>query len=333
MRLSRSEFLVLREILKSEGGLSHNNLLKALTGRLSGQGLADALKSLQVKGLLYRDFMSKTKGSHALYKSTANSFDAVYANDMAEFVASKEVMMVHVSLPTQSFETSCLRPRVTMLTQPGEVLGRLKENEDFGKKLWGAAQHIISAWLESRQKNYNPDSLKVVKEYEEALAKYYSLFQCQMKKWAPGSANELRASHWNYVDPLDMIEATGNVDWPLRKYRALEEEFESLPKSFPHEEDESAKRSAAERRKLKAIVYNEKKRKMYEDYLKALIIPKTAVLMDFGVSITSARKHGTGEDESWEKPEGEPEPEIPIRRKSAFQAAKEEFGKEKPAST
>lgn len=330
MKVSRSEFLVLREILKSEKGLPFNKLLMALRGRLSPQGLSDALKNLQGKSLIYRDFMTKTKGSHALYKSTATSFDTLFTNDMAEFLVSKEAARTGISLPAPTFATSCLSPSATLVSEAREAFGVL-ENEDFGTKLWGAAQHIVSVWLEYRQRNYNDHSLKVVKEYEEALARYLWLFECQMKRWAPLAVNDLKKGPYNYVDPLDMIEGTDNIDWPLQKYHITEEELEESHKKFPNSDSELGKLSAEELRKLKAIVYNKKKRQTYEEYLKFLIPPKTVLLLDFRLSAISAKKQITGKIESAENADEEPDIGIPIAGKSAFQEAEEEYGKKEPA--
>lgn len=331
MKLSRSEFIVLREVLKSkEKGLSYNELLRVLRDRLSNQGLSDALKGLQMKSLIYRDFMNKAKGSHAVYRSTATSFDAVYVNDMAEFLVSNDAATTKISLPASRFETNCLYPGVTLISEARETFAVLGENHDFGTKLRDAAQHVISAWLEHKQKSYNEHSLEVVKDYEEALAKYLWLFECQMKKWTPGAVNELKLGPYNYVDPLEMVESAGDIDWPLEKYHIDEEGLGLRKKNFPNADDELSRTSVEGLRKLKRTVYHKEKKRAYEEYLKSLIPPKTVVLMDFRLSAESARKQFTGETESAEYTSGESVSDLGFPTKSAFQEAKERYGKKEP---
>lgn len=332
MKLSRSEFLVLREILKSEKeGASYNVLLKTLKDRLSNQGLSDALKALQVKTLIFRDFMSKTKGSHAVYRSTRSSFEAVYVNDVAEFLVSEGAAATGVSLPSSRFETSSLYPHVSLVSEAKEAFASLKENKDIGVKLLGAAQQVASAWVEYRQNHYNEHTLEVVKEYEQALAEYLWLFKCQTKRWAPGAVNDLKAGPYDFVDPLDMVENAGNIDHPLQKYQIDEEHFEWRQRGFPNADDELSRMSVEGLRKLKRIVYDKEKKRAYEVYLRSLTPPKTVLLMDFRLSTVSAWKHFTGEMESREQSGEEPESffGIPIK-KSAFEEAKERYGRKEP---
>jgi hypothetical protein len=321
MKLSRSEFKVLREVLKyEEKGISYNELLKRLTDRLSNQGLSDALKALQVKSLIFRDFMSKTKGSHAVYRSTGTSFEAVYANDVAEFLVSVGATTTRISLPSSRFETSSLYPHVSLVSEAREAFASLKENKELGMKVRSAGQQVASAWVEYRQNHYNEHSLEVVKEYEEALAKYLWVSKCQMKRWAPGAVNDLKAGPYNFFDPLDMVENVGNIDHPLRKYQIDEEHMEWRQKGFPNEDDELSRMSVDGLRKLKRTVYDKEKKRTYEEYLKSLIPPKAVLLMDFRLSTESAWKHFTGEAESREQSGQEPESffGIPIK-KSAFE--------------
>ena len=335
MRLSRSEFIVLREVLKSEKkGLSYNELLKMLRNRLSNQGLSDALKSLQVKSLVYRDFTSgKAKGSHAVYKSTAASFDAVYANDLAEFLVSSDAGLIRVSLPSQRFDTSCFDPSVTLVSTAKETFAHAKEDKEFGAKLLAAAQHVVSMWLEHRQKRYNEQSLKVVAEYEEALATYLWLFQCQMKKWAPGASNDLKAGGYDYVDPLDRVESAGSIDWPLDKYHITADELEMRKKNFPNVNDDLSRLSAEGLGKLRKLVNDKKRKRVYEEYLRSLIPPKIAMVMDFGISGEAARKSFTGEAESRDSPGEESESFDGIVSRSAFEEAKRVYGKKEPELT
>ena len=335
MRLSRSEFIVLREVLKSEKrGLSYNELLKTLRNRLSNQGLSDALKGLQVKSLVYRDSTSgKAKGSHAVYKSTAASFDAVYSNDLAEFLVSSDAGLIRVSLPSQRFDTSCFDPSVTLVSTARETFTHAKEDKEFGAKLLAAAQHVVSMWLEHRQKRYNERSLEVVKEYEEALATYLWLFQCQLKRWAPGASNDLKAGRYDYVDPLDMVESVGNVDWPLNKHHISADELEMRKKNFPNVNDDLSRLSAEGLGRLKRMVYDKKRKRAYEEYLKSLIPPKMAIVMDFGISAEAARKSFTGEAESRDYPGEESESFDGIVSRSAFEEAKRAYGKKEPELT
>jgi hypothetical protein len=331
MKLSRSEFLVLREILRSEErGVSYNVLLKTLRNRLSNQGLSDALKGLQVKSLIFRDFMSKTKGSHAVYRSTRSSFEAVYANDVAEFLVSEGVTTSGVSLPSSKFETGSLYPHVSLVSEVREEFAPLKENKDLGVKLRGVAQHVASAWVEYKQNHCNEHSLEVVKEYEQALAEYLWLFECQTKRWAPGAANDLKAGRYNFLDPLDMVENAGNIDHPLRKYQIDEEHLEWRRKSFPNADDKLSRTSVEELQKLKSVVYDKEKKRTYEEYLKSLIPPKTVLLMDFRLSTESAWKHFTGEVESRDYVGGEPESFAGIISRSAFGEAMRAYGRKEP---
>jgi hypothetical protein len=306
MKLSRSEFLVLKKVMESkEKGLSYNELLRTLVGELSNQGLSDALKSLQLKNLLRRDFMTRTKGSHAMYKTTVVSLEALYTHDVADFIVSKDVVMQHIPTPVQAFESSCFYPSVTMIRQPGEAFEVPEENENFGKRLWDAAQHMVSVWLTYRQKHYNENSIKVIREYEVAFARYLWLFSCQTKKWAPGADNtHLKGGPYNYVDPLELVQRKGNLDWPLKKYRITEEELKLRHNNFP-QDDELGRVSIVGLRKLKAVVYNKEMREMYEVYLRSLIPPKAVVLIDFGVS-TSLWVAEKGQDESQEDVEAYP---------------------------
>lgn len=336
MKLSRSEFIVLREVLKSDKkGRSYNELLKMLKDRLSNQGLSDALKGLQMKSLIYRDFMSsKAKGSHAVYKSTAASFGAMYANDLGEFLVSSDTSMTHVSLPPLPFATSCFYPSVTLVSIAEESFTVLKENKEFGTELHAVAQHIVSAWLKHRQKSYNEQSLKAASEYEEALATYLRLFRCQMKRWTPNAINKLKPSHYDYLDPLDRVESAGNIDWPLTKYHITAEELQKRrEKNFPQADDDLGKTSAEDLRRLKRVVYDKEKKRAYEGYLKSLIPPKTVLLMDFGISRETARKSLTGEMESRDCASGEPESFAGIISRSAFAEAKREHGRKEPERT
>jgi hypothetical protein len=292
VKLSRSESLVLRKIMESEEkGLSYNELSRTLKGELSNQGLSDALKGLQLRNLVHRDFMGRTRGSHAMYKSTATSIDALYTNDIAGFVASRDVVTEHIPTPIQLFETPCFHPIVTMIRSPGEAFEAPEEKENLGKKLRDAAEYIVSAWLAYRQKHYNENSLEVVKEYEDAFARYLWLFACQTKKWAPGAVNEhLKKGPYTFVDTLELVERKGNLDWPLQKYHITEEEHQRRRKNFPRLDDELGPMSVKELRKVKAVVYNRKKREMYETYLRSLIPPKNLVLIDFGVLPKTGQK-------------------------------------------
>ena len=75
--------------------------------------------------------------------------------------------------------------------------------------------------------------------------------------------------------------------------------------------------------------YIERKRG-YEEYLKSLIPPKTVLLMDFRLSTESERKHFTGGTESTEQSgKGGSLFGIPMR-KSAFEEAKERYGRREP---
>ena len=291
VKLSRSESLVLMKIMESkEKGLSYNELLRTLKGELSNQGLSDALKGLQLKNLVHRDFMGRTKGSHAMYKSTATTMDALYTNDIADFVASRDVVTEQIPTPIQLFDTPCFYPIFTMFRSRGEAFEAPEEKEDLGKKLRDAAQHMVSVWLAYRRKHYNENSLEVVKEYEDAFARYLWLFGCQTKEWAPGAVNDhLKKGPYNYVDTLELVERKGNLDWPLQKYHITEEEHQRRRKNFPRLDEELGKMSVKELRKVKAVVYNKKKKEMYEVYLQSLIPPRAVVLIDFGVSTSSGQ--------------------------------------------
>jgi len=294
MKLSRSESLALRTIMESEEkGLSYNELSRALKGELSNQGLSDALKGLQLKDLVHRDFMSRTKRSHAMYRSTATTTGVLYTNDIADFIASRDVVTEGIPTPTRLFDTPCFHPFFTMFRGPGEAFEDPEEKEDLGKKLGDAAQHIVSVWLAYRRKHYNENSLEVVREYEDAFARYLWLFGCQTKKWAPGAANEpLKKGPYTYVDALEMVEPKGNLDWPLEKYQITEEEHQRRRKNFPRLDEELGKMSTRELRKLKAVVYNKKMKEMYEAYLRSLLPPRTVVLIDFGGLPRTEQKWG-----------------------------------------
>lgn len=148
-RNSRSEFIVLRDILKSGSiGVSNRELAKGLGDRLSHQGLADALKSLQAKGFIYKDAIGKMNGAHALYKSTAISAEAAFRNDMAEFLLSKETALTPLSVVAPPFATSGIYPSAALATGANSPLSSLRKNEDLGRKLLDAAQCIVSAWLD-----------------------------------------------------------------------------------------------------------------------------------------------------------------------------------------
>jgi hypothetical protein len=300
MKLSRSESLVLRKIMESEEkGLSYNELSRTLKGELSNQGLSDALKGLQLKDLVHRDFMGRTKGSHAMYRSTATTTGVLYANDIADFIASRDVVADDIPTPTRLFETSCFYPFFTMIRSPGEAFGAPEVKEDLGKKLGDAAQHIVSVWLAYRQKHYNENSLEVAREYEDAFARYLWLFACQTRKWAPGAVNEpLKKGPYTFVDTLELVESKGNLDWPLEKYQITEEEHQQRRKNFPWLDEELGKMSVKELRKLKAVVYNKKKKEMYEMYLRSLIPPRTVVLIDFGGLPRTGQKWG-GAEKVW----------------------------------
>jgi len=219
-----------------------------------------------------------------MYKSTATTMGALYTNDVADFVASRDVVTERIPTPAQPFETPCFYPIITMIRSPGEAFEAPEEEENLGKKLADAGRHIVSVWLAYRQKHYNESSLEVVREYEDAFARYLWLFGCQTKKWAPGAVNEhLKKGPYNYVDTLELVERKGNLDWPLQKYHITEEEHQRRHKNFPRLDDELGKMSVKELRKLKAVVHNKKKREIYEVYLRSLIPPKTVVLIDFGV--------------------------------------------------
>lgn len=332
MKLSRSEFLVLREVLRSEEkGAPYNELLKRLNDRLSNQGLSDALKALQLKSLIFRDFMSKTKGSHAVYRSTGSSFEAVYANDVAEFLVSEDATATKISLPASRFETGSLSAHVSLLSEGKEAFASLKAGKEIGMKLLGAAQEVASAWVEYRQSHYNEHALEVVREYEQALAEYLWLFKCQMKRWAPGVVNDLKAGPYDFFDPLDMVESAGNVDHPLRKYQIDEDRLGWRRNAFPHADDELSRMSVKGLRNLKSIVYDKEKKRGYEEYLKSLIPPKTVLLMDFRLSTESGRKHFTGGTESTERSGKGLESFFGIpMRKSAFEEAKERYGRKEP---
>jgi hypothetical protein len=280
-----------------EKGLSYNELLRTLRGELSNQGLSDALKGLQLKNLVHRDFMGRTKGSHAMYRSTATTIDALYTNDIADFVASRDVVTEDIPTPIQLFETPCFHPIVTMIKSPGEAFEAPEVKENLGKKLGDAARHIVSVWLAYSQKHYSENLLEVVREYEDALARYLWLFGCQTKKWAPGAANEhLKRGPYNYVDTLELVERKGNLDWPLQKHHITEEKHQRHHKNFPRLDDELGNMSVKELRELKAVVYNKKKRETYEVYLRSLIPPKAVVLIDFGVmSHTGQKWSGEGQ--------------------------------------
>ena len=286
MKLTRSESLVLRKIMESkEKGLSYNELSRTLKGELSNQGLSDALKGLQLKNLLHRDFMGRTKGSHAMYRSTATTMGALYVNDIADFIASRDVVTEWIPSPppTQLLNTPCFYPFFRMFRSPGDAFDVPEEKESLGKKLQDAAQHIASVWLAHRQKHYNENSLEVVREYEDALARYLWLSGCQTKKWAPGAINEpLKNGPYTYVDTLDLVGQKGNLDWPLEHNQITEEVLQWRSKNLPGLDDELGKMSVRELRKLRAVVYNKKKKEMYEVYLRSLLPPRTVVLIDFG---------------------------------------------------
>ncbi len=295
VKLSRSEFLVLRETLRSKGeGLSNKELAMALKGKLSDQGLADALKGLQSKALVYRDAMSKSKikGAHALYKSTATSSEELFLNEVAEFVLSEETATIPLSVTPAPFATAtCLYPSASLASEATDPFSALIEDEDLGRRLWDVAQCITSTWLDYRGKNYNEGSLKVVGEYEEALATYLWLFHCHLRRWAPGATNELRDGPCNYVDPLDMVLSSHSIDWLLEKYHISEEGLERRHKNFPNTDDGLGRLGVEGLRGLKAIVFNRRKKRIYEEYLKSLVPPKTLMLLDFGSLMHPASVH------------------------------------------
>jgi len=321
MRLPRSESLVLRKIMESEEkGLSYKELSRTLKGELSNQGLSDALKGLQLKSLVHRDFMGRTRGSHAMYRSTATTLGALYTNEMADFIASRDVVTEGIDPPTQLLDTPSsypFYPSFTMIRSPGEAFAALEEKENLGKKLSDAAEYMISVWLASRQKRYNENSLEVVKEYEDAYGRYLWLFGCQMKKWAPGAVNEpLKKGPYTFVDPLSSVLGRGNLDWPLEKYQITEEEHQRNRKNFPWVDNELGPMSVEELRKIKAVVYNKKKREMYEAYLRFLMPPKTVVLIDFGLRPTTGQKR-SGPGKGWstsgrEEVTGSPRPKPQV---------------------
>src|ERR1039457_769136 len=121
MKMSRSESMVLREIVRSKDrGLSNKEIASELSERLSPQGLADALKVLQSKGLIFRDILASEKvaGAHASYKSTAASFEPVFLNDAAEFILSKETVTIEPSIGPSLFDTvHCLYPSVRLMSE------------------------------------------------------------------------------------------------------------------------------------------------------------------------------------------------------------------------
>jgi hypothetical protein len=315
--------------------VSNKELAKGLGDRLSHQGLADALKSLQAKGLIYKDAMSKRNGAHALYKSTTVSAEAVFRNDAAEFLLSKETALTPLALVAPPL-TSGIYPSATLASGANSPLSNLRKNEDFGRKLWDAAQCIVSTWLDYRWRNYNVKHLTVVKRYEEALATYLLLFGCQLKRWAPAASNEPRhQGSYSLVDPLDMVENSQGIDWLLNKYHITEEELEKRHKDFPKADDELGTMSAEQLGKLRATLFNGRKRRIYEEYLRALALPKTTVLLDFGLSSASGTKHFIAQTESRESTEevSDDSPFIVVSdRKSAFQKANEEFGRKESAA-
>ena len=285
----------MREIVRSKDqGLSNKELARALTKRLSAQGLADALKVLQSKGLIFRDIMASEKisGAHASYKSTAASFEPVFLNDAAEFVLSEETARIHLSIATPRFDTAnCLYPSVTLMSEAKNPFSTLRDNESFRRKLRDVVDQVITTWLDYRIKAYDQRSLKIVEEYEDALASYLRLFDCKLQRWAPKAAKEATGTRYTFVDPLDLVESAHSVDWPLKKHQFTEEGLRQRHKDLPNADDELGRLSVEKFRKLKAIVYDETKKRAYEGYLKSLVPPKTLMLLDFGVSGESVRKH------------------------------------------
>ena len=303
MKMSRSESMVLREIVRSKDrGLSNKEVASALSERLSPQGLAHALKVLQSKGLVYRDILASEKisGAHASYKSTAASFEPVFLNDAAEFILSKETATIEPSIgPSLFYTANCLYPRVRLMSEAKDPFSTLRDNEDFGRKLRDVTDLVTSTWLDYRMKTYDQRSLKIVEEYEDALASYLSIFGCKLRRWAPGAAKEVMDIHHRFVDPFDMVGSYHSIDWPLKKYHMFEEELEWHHENFPNADDELSGLSE-QLRKLNAIVYDKRKKRVYEEYLKALVPHKTLMLLDFGVSGASLRKHAKSQEEAFD---------------------------------
>ncbi len=303
MKLSRSESLVMREILKSlDRGMSNKELAKALTKRLSPQGLANALKTLQAKGFIYRDIMAtKISGAHASYRSTAASFEPMFLNNAAEFMLSKEATMIRPSIATAPSDTAnCLFPAATLMSEAKEPFLALEDDEDFGRKLRDVTDRLASAWLDYRMRTYDAQSLKIVEEYEDALSTYLRLFECKLQRWAPGAAKEVPGGSYTFADPLDLVENSHShsIDWPLKKHHMTEKELEQRHADTPNASDALGRLTVGEFRKLKGIAYNERKKRIYEEYLKALVPPKTLLLLDFGLSGASVGEHLKGQIET-----------------------------------
>ncbi len=276
--------------------MSNKELAKALTKRLSPQGLADALKTLQAKGFIYRDIMAtkKIRGAHASYKSKAASFGPVFLNSAAEFMLSKEAAMIHLPIATAPAETAnCLSPSATLMVEGKEPFSALRDDKDLGRKLHDVTDRVASAWLDHRMRTYDAQSLKVVEEYEDALSTYLRLFECKLQRWAPGTAKEVPGGSYTFADPLDLVvySHSHSIDWPLKKHLMTEEELEERHADFPDTGDALGRLSVGEFRKLKAIVYDARKKRIYEEYLKALVPPKTLLLLDFGLSSAPTREH------------------------------------------
>lgn len=286
----------MRAILTSgDDGMSNKEIAIALTGALSPQGLANALKALQTKGLVYRDIApgKKISGAHASYRSTAASFEPAFVNNAAEFMLSKEAAMIHLPIATSPPVTAnCLFPSAALISETKEPFRTLGDDADLGRRLRDVANRVTSAWLDYRMGSYGADSLRIVTEYEDALATYLRLFECKLQRWVPQTAREPPPrGPYSFVDPLDMVEHAHSIDWPLKKYHITEEELEQRHALFPHAGDELDRLSVKELRKLKAVVYNRRKKRIYEEYLKALVPPKTLLLLDFGLSSASLREH------------------------------------------
>jgi hypothetical protein len=137
---------------------------------------------------------------------------------------------------------------------------------------------------------------------------------------------------------MDMVENSHGIDWLLNKYQITEEELEKRHKDFPKAHDELGAMSTERLGKLRATLVNDRKRRIYEEYLRALALPKTAVLLDFGLSSASETKHFIAQTESRESTEegeaaNDDSPFIIVSdRKSVFQQAKEEFGRKESAA-
>ena len=179
----------------------------------------------------------------------------------------------------------------------------------------------------------------MVKRYEKALATYLLLFRCQLKRWAPATSNgHPYQGSYNLVDPMDIVENSHGIDWLLIRYHITEEELEKRHKDSPKADDELGAVTTEQLGKLRATLFKGKKKRVYEEYLRALALPKTAVLLDFGLSSASWTKHFIAQTESHESTEEGEEVNdessfvVISDRKSAFQQAKEEFGRKESAA-